>query len=126
MISGIKILSATLLTLFLAKEAPAAIVSFGTEPPNIGRSDIANLSGTRTENENVNYGDHDAVYIAYDRPVQGQTFQTGTNAVSYQLQSITLREVKCDTFCLVPTLKYTLRIIKPSGEKFDVIATETA
>jgi hypothetical protein len=51
---------------------------------------------------------------------------TSTYTSGYQLQSITLREVNCETFCLVPDLKYTIRITKPSGDKLEVLATETA
>jgi hypothetical protein len=119
-----QIVSSAVLALLITRGANAANVSFSATAPKPGPLDIANLSGARTEYDNVNYGDHDAIYLADDRPIQGQTFTTGTNATGYQLQSITLREVNCETFCLVPDLKYTIRITKPSADKLEVMATE--
>src|SRR5436190_18760419 len=118
-------LASVALVLLMAKGTNAANVSFSAVAPAPGPLDIANLSGARSENDNVNYGDHDAIYIADDRPIQGQTFTTGTKATGYQLQSITLREVNCETYCLVPNLKYTIRVTKPSPDKLQVLSSET-
>src|SRR5262245_36458259 len=91
-------LVANAFVLSLVAEAPAAQVSFSTNVPPRGPDDIANLRGGGSEGENVNGGDHDATYIADDRPVQGQTFTTGTNAAGYQLRAVTLREVTYETY----------------------------
>jgi len=109
-----------------ATAAPAAQVSFSKTAPKPGPNDISNLTCADSENDNVDNGDHEATYIADDRPVQGQTFTTGTNAAGYQLQSVVLREVPYDTYALVPDLTYTIRITKPSGSSFSVIAQESA
>src|SRR2546426_2531743 len=110
----------------LAMAGHPAQVSFSAKAPTLGSSDISNLIGATTESENVNEGDHDATYIADDRPIQGQTFTTGTNFAGYQLRAVTLREVNHETYALVPDLKYAIRIIKPSGSTLEVIDTETA
>jgi len=110
----------------MAASASAATVSFGTSPPTPGLDDVANLQGTSEEAKNVNEGDHDAIYVADDRPTQGQTFTTGTNAAGYVLRAITLREVAFDTYALVPDLTYTIRITQPADTKLSVLSTETA
>jgi hypothetical protein len=74
----------------------------------------------------VNEGDNDATYIADDRPTQGQTFTTGTNAPAYVLRSVTLREVSFETYALIPDLTYTIRITQPVDGKIQVVASETA
>src|SRR5262245_22361603 len=88
----------------MAASASAATVSFAMNQPTPGPDDIANLQGASEEAKNVNEGDHDAIYIADDRPTQGQTFTTGTNAAGYVLHAITMREVSFDTYALVPEL----------------------
>src|SRR5689334_1246281 len=88
----------TAITLSLAGALPAAEVSFTTDGPKPGRDDISNFKGANTENDNVGGGDHDATYVADDRPIQGQTFTTGTNSAGYELRAVTLREVKLETF----------------------------
>ena len=110
----------------LAAAVHAGQVSFSTKTPTLGPNDIANLTGANDHTDNVSEGDHNATYIADDRPIQGQTFTTGTNSAGYQLRAVTLREVKHDTYALVPDLKYTVRITKPSSNALEVLATETA
>jgi hypothetical protein len=110
----------------VAATASAAKVSFATKAPACGASDVSNLTGANTESDNVNGGDHDATYIADDRPLQGQTFTTGTNAAGYQLRSVTLREVSFDTYALIPDLTYTVRVTQPAEGKFLRLASETA
>jgi hypothetical protein len=119
-------LAATAMALSLATATHAAQVSFSAKAPTPGPNDIANLVGANAEINSVSDGDNDATYLADDRPVQGQTFTTGTNAAGYQLRAVTLREVKHETYALVPDLKYTIRITKPSDKTLEVIATETA
>jgi hypothetical protein len=110
----------------MAASTSAATVSFAMIQPTPGPDDIANLQGATEEAKNVNEGDHDAIYIADDRPTQGQTFKTGTNATGYVLRAITMREVAFDTYALVPDLTYTIRITEPADGKLSVLSTETA
>lgn len=111
---------------FMAVATQAARVSFSAKAPTLGTNDIANLTGANADFNNVSDGDHDATYLADDRPIQGQTFTTGLNSRGYQLRAVTLRAVKHETYALVPDLKYTVRITQPSGTTLKIIATETA
>lgn len=119
-------LIAVLMAIAVATTAPAAKVSFADKAPLCGSNDVSNLTGANTDSSNVNEGDHDATYIADDRPLQGQTFTTGTNAAGYHLRSVTLREVSFDTYALVPDLTYTVRITQPADGKLLMLASETA
>jgi hypothetical protein len=119
-------IGAAALVLWSATASFSAQVSFSAKAPAVGTDDISNLTGADTPIKNVSDGDNDATYIADDRPVQGQTFTTGTNAAGYLLRAVTLREVKHETYSLVPDLTYTLRITKRSGGSLLVIATESA
>jgi len=110
----------------MAASASAATASFAMNQPTPGPDDIVNLQGANEEAKNVNEGDHDAIYVADDRPTQGQTFTTGTNAGGYVLRAITLREVAFDTYALVPDLTYTIRITQPADGKLSVLSSETA
>ena len=122
----IRILVATATAFSLATVTQAAQFSFTAKTPTPGPHDVANLTGANSEINNVNDGDNDATYIADDRPIQGQTFTTGTNAAGYQLRSVALREVKHDTYAMIPDLKYTIRITQASGKTLEIIATEMA
>src|SRR5437762_1923509 len=102
------VFAASALTVLLAAGLPAAEVSFSKNGPKPGKDDISNFTGTTAEGANVENGDHEATYIADDRPSQGQTFTTGTNSVGYQLRAVALREVKRETYALVPDLTYTI------------------
>jgi hypothetical protein len=113
------------MALFLAGILPAAQVSFSNKAPTAGPVDIANLQGANLELNNVSDGDNDATYLADDRPVQGQTFTTGTNAAGYVLRAVALREAKHETYALVPDLKYTVRVTKPAGKSLEILTTET-
>jgi hypothetical protein len=115
-----------LMTAMATATTTAATVSFDTKAPVRGPDDVSNLTGANTESGNVNEGDNDATYIADDRPTQGQTFTTGTNAAAYLLRSVTLREVSFETYALIPDLTYTVRITQPVDGKIRVVASETA
>ena len=119
-------LAATTIALSLVGAVPGAQVSYSAKAPPRGPYDIANLTGAEAPSENVAEGDHDATYIADDRPTLGQTFTTGTNAAGYQLRAVSVREVEHETYALVPYLMYALRITKPADGALEVIASETA
>ena len=113
------------LALGLSVAARAASVSFSSTPPAVGPSDISQLTGAATKPNNIG-PDDDSVYIASNRPIQGQTFTTGGNANGYSLAAITLKQAAYDTYALVPDMTYTIRITSPSGSTLAVLAEETA
>ena len=105
--------------------ARAASVSFSNAAPPLGPSDISQLTGAAAKPANIG-PDDDAVYIASNRPIQGQTFTTGNNANGYSLTAVTLKQVAYETYVLVPDMTYTVRITGPSGSTLTVLAEETA
>jgi len=117
---------AAMVAISFAASVSGATVSFTTSQPTPGPDDVVNLQGASDEGKNVNEGDHNAIYIADDRPTQGQSFTTGTNSAAYVLRAITLREVPFDTYALIPDLTYTVRIIQPAVAGLSVLSTETA
>ena len=103
-----------------------ATASFSATAPTLGSNDISNLTGASDVTNNVSRGDPNATYLANDRPVQGQTFTTGSGT-GYQLTAVTLKQVAYSTFALVPNLTYTIRVTRPSGgSALSVLASETA
>jgi len=107
--------------------ARAANVSFSSTAPALGPNDISNLTGAGTNKaSNVDGLDDDAVYIASNRPTQGQIFTTGGNANGYSLTSVTLKQVAYDTYALVPGITYAIRISRASRSTLTVLAEETA
>jgi hypothetical protein len=121
-----RILAGGALAIGLVGAARAAQVSFSAKAPTLGPMDISNLKGAEAGVNNVSDGDNDATYIADDRPTQGQTFTTGTNSAGYLVQAVTLREVKHETYSLVPDLTYKIRITKPSGDTLSILDWDTA
>jgi len=114
----------------VAGEARAATASFSVDPPVLGSIIISNLIGAVPPGGNPNGPSdsnvNDPRYVAFDQPVQGQTFTTGTNAFGYKLMSVSLKNVSYPTFNLVPGLNYTIRITRPlTTNSLSVIATET-
>jgi fibronectin type 3 domain-containing protein len=82
----------------------AAILSFSTSAPSAGAASISNWTGATFDADNVggsgvnasgtpnNGPANDATtYVAGDRPAQGQTFTTGSNAGGYTLSAVTVR-----------------------------------
>lgn len=63
----------------------AAVITISTSTPSVSGADIANL-GARTGGS----------LIWSDRPMQGQTFTTGSNIGGYQLSSLTFIMVDND------------------------------
>jgi hypothetical protein len=102
----------------------ATTVAFSDTAPTVGANDIANLTGAAVASENVSSAD--SAYIADDQAIVGQTFTTGANPLGYELKSVTIRHVTYDTYALVPSLTYTIRVTKPSDGTLSVIASETA
>lgn len=76
----------------------AATLSYQTTAPTPGANDISNFTGAAWDRDNVggdgasDGGGNDAgTYVAGDRPQQGQTFTTGSNAGGYRVKAIWLR-----------------------------------
>ena len=99
---------ALLLTAFatLTFSLHGALVSFNSTPPTPGPDDIYNFTGATFDADNIggsgvnanggtdNGGaNDDTTYVAINRPLQGQTFLTGTNANGYDLTAFTLQVV---------------------------------
>ena len=122
----LKLLAVLATTVLLTGAGYAATVSFSSSAPLVGSNDIANLTGASSVANNVSTGDPNATYVADDRPVQGQSFVTGTNAAGYQLTAVTLRQVTYPTYALVPDLTYSIRITRLSGGTLSVLASESA
>src|SRR6266478_5730901 len=80
----------------LAVRTHGATASFSTDPPMPAGIVISNLVGVYTNgtaNDTLNSNVNDPRYVAFDQPVQGQTFTTGTNAFGYKLMSVSLKNV---------------------------------
>jgi len=88
--NGLAVLMVSLLS---AASVSAATLTFQTFNPTPGANDIFNFLGANTDANNVNGGDDAATYVSFDRPTQGQTFVTGTNAGGYQIRAVWLRHV---------------------------------
>src|SRR5687768_5240435 len=80
------------LLLSSAGTAGAATASFTNNSPALGASDISQLAGAAAKPDNIGPDDN-AVYIASNRPIPGQTFTTGGNANGYALTAVTLKQV---------------------------------
>jgi regulation of enolase protein 1 (concanavalin A-like superfamily) len=92
------------LALLAAGQARAATLSFSSAAPSGGSASIASWTGATFDADNVggtgvnsngspNNGaaNDGTTYAASDRPAQGQTFTTGSNAGGYTLDTITVR-----------------------------------
>lgn len=76
----------------------AASLSYSSSPPAPGADDIANFIAAESDRDNVlgdganDGGANDGgTYVANDRPHQGQTFTTGSNAGGYQINAVWLK-----------------------------------
>src|SRR5436189_6440943 len=81
-------LGAISLLLAHSGQARAATASFSTNPPVLGSVIISNLTGAfRTDHGPKHAPDtnvNSPRYVAYDTPVQGQTFTAGSNTNGYK------------------------------------------
>ena len=98
-------LLASLLAL-LSPCASGAVLTFGTSAPSGGAASISNWTGATFDADNIggsgvnadgtpNNGstNNGLTYLGSDKPAQGQTFTTGSNAGGYTLSAITVRVV---------------------------------
>jgi len=99
-----------------AQPASAALI-YGSSAtaPTVDGADIAQLTGGGT----LTGGDEANWIFGLDRPAQGQTFTTGSNALGYDLDAVTIQRASGGTtsfsFTNVTNLTYGLRIDTPSG-----------
>src|SRR5258706_9508804 len=97
-------LSCLLLLLITAPGVFAATLTFDTVAPAPMADAISNWTGATFDADNVGGSGVNAngspnngaandgtTYVTSDRPVQGQTFTTGTNAGGYTITAITVR-----------------------------------
>ncbi|MCG8584288.1 MAG: hypothetical protein MI757_06210, partial [Pirellulales bacterium] len=89
-------LIAVVATYSIAAPIQAATLSWSASAPTVDGADIANFTGSSTDAGNVQGGDDGATYVAHDRPALGQTFTTGSNALGYDLNAISLQHVLYD------------------------------
>jgi len=87
-----------------ASSMSAATLTFGTSAPTAGTASISNWTGATFDADNVGGSGTNAngspnngaandgtTYVATNRPAQGQTFTTGSNAGGYTLSAVTVR-----------------------------------
>ncbi|MBW8781514.1 MAG: alginate lyase family protein [Verrucomicrobia bacterium] len=92
------------LFILLTSLAHAATLTFSTSAPTGGAASISNWTGATFDADNVGGSGVNAngspnngsandgtTYVAGNRPAQGQTFTTGSNADGYTLNAITVR-----------------------------------
>lgn len=77
---------ATVGSLAFASFSPAATVTVSNTAPVVDGADIANDNGSADGGGNQGH-------VWSNRPTQGQTFTTGSNAGGYQLNSVTLKNL---------------------------------
>jgi autotransporter-associated beta strand protein len=119
---------------------PAATLSYQTTPPTPGANDVSNFTGAAGDRDNVggdganDGGTNDAgTYVAGDRPQQGQTFTTGSNAGGYRVKAIWLRHAgytgnTASTYWRTANgASLTVRVTNPSaaGTSSFALTTET-
>lgn len=63
--------------------AQAAVITTSSTPPTVNGADIAQLTGTTDPGGDLGH-------LWGDRPVQGQTFTTGSNPLGYTLDAVSL------------------------------------
>jgi len=111
-----------------------ATVSWSVTAPTTDGADIANFIGTSADADNILGGDDNGTYIAANRPPQGQTFTTGSNADGYELHAVTLQHVDYSpTWWSVDSGwtgynggRFKIQIGAINGTNFTAIATEEA
>ena len=93
----------------------AATMSASATAPTVGADDIAQLVGTSDIGG-------DAGHIWSNRPVQGQSFLTGSSAGGYLLTAVTFQNYNNET----TSATFTIRIGGISGNVFTTVRTEVA
>lgn len=91
----------TLCLLLAATQADASILSLSATAPTVDGADIANLGGAivSATGENPNLG---GLWDYVNRPAQGETFTTGSNAGGYTFNAVTLLSTNDIVFPHVP------------------------
>ena len=122
--ASLPVLSAAALLAVASASADAAVISFSTAAPN-DADDVSNLTGASSQGENVSGGNDDSVYIADNRPAQGQTFTTGGSPGGYQLTAVSLQNAAYPHFLLSSgTQTYNVRVTQLSGETLSILREE--
>ena len=90
-------------------------------PPIVDNADIANVGGTEVDPSTINYNE---TQIWTDRPVQGQTFTTGSNPTGYSLDAITV-QIASNTATYPNFGPFSLQVGTVSGTTLTPVATTT-
>lgn len=96
-------------------QAQAAIMQVSQTPPTVDGADIAQLAGGQDLGG-------DQGHIWGDRPVQGQTFTTGSYPGGYTLFAVTLQNLSTTS----GGSTFTIRVGEVDGTTFTPLRTETA
>jgi hypothetical protein len=107
------------LSFCLACNATAGVITISPTTPTVDDADIAMLNSVGQFDPGGNDG-----HIWSNRPVQGQTFTTGSNSSGYTLNSITLQNE--ENTVNNNTATFTARIGTISGTTFSLVASETS
>jgi MYXO-CTERM domain-containing protein len=98
---------------FAGAPARAVTVSANAAAPTVNGADIANLGAS--------FSAFQSSFEWSDRPARGQTFTTGSNALGYTLDALT---VQSDVPALASS-SYRVRVGSVTGNSFTQIANET-
>jgi len=112
-------LSVIMLSVAMAQTASAALMSISATAPTINGADIAMLNVTGQSDAGGDQG-----HIWSNRPIQGQSFTTGSNTTGYDLSSITLRNF--NNTINNNTATWTVRIGELSGTVLSPFASENS
>lgn len=116
-----KLLTPTLVLALAASPAFAGSIGVSGTAPTVNDADIAMLI-TTGQFDVAPAGD--GGHIWSNRPNQGQTFTTGSNALGYELSAVTLRNLSNDIDNNSAT--WTVRVGTVSGTNFTQVKSETS
>ncbi len=107
-------------------QAPAALTDLGTVAPNPGKYDVSQLSAAGEANmpDGLNYYTDNQSNHGAGEP--GQTFTTGTNALTYTLNTLAIRTGGGSSSGTTTPQSYLLHIYSVSNGTAAVIATYIA
>ena len=112
----VSMLSCAAIVMCLSVSANAATMSVSGSAPTVDGADISQLLGTTDQGGNDGH-------VWSNRPIQGQTFTTGSNAGGYNLNAVTMR-TRVDQNST--TSAWTVRVGAIGGTNFSVLTSEAA
>ena len=103
----------------LSQHSNAGLITVSSVTPVLDGADIAMLDGIGQFDPEGDQG-----HVWSNRPVQGQSFTTGSNSAGYLLNAVTLQNEENNIS--FPTATFTVRIGSIVGNQFSAIRTETS